>query len=35
MDKKMEYVTPELVVIELVPDETISLGCWPGAPSSC
>lgn len=30
-----KYTKPVLVKIEIVPGETVSLGCWRAAPSSC
>lgn len=32
---KQEYEKPELIEIELVSEETVSLGCWRTVPSSC
>lgn len=32
---KKEYTKPELIVVEIVADETISLSCWNTAPSGC
>lgn len=34
MEKK-EYNPPKLTVVEIVADETISLGCWNTSPSGC
>ena len=34
MEKKV-YEKPTIEIIELVADETISLGCWRAVPSSC
>lgn len=31
----MKYEKPELIKVVVVPGETISLGCWRSAPSSC
>lgn len=35
MVEKEKYEAPELIEIELVTEETVSLGCWRSAPSSC
>ena len=35
MEGKEKYETPELIEIELVTEETVSLGCWRSVPSSC
>lgn len=32
---KKDYEAPKLILVELVAEETISLGCWRAAPSSC
>lgn len=32
---KMEYEKPDITVINIVADETISLSCWNTAPSGC
>jgi hypothetical protein len=32
---KKEYTKPVITLVELVADETISLGCWNVAPSGC
>ena len=33
--EKIQYSKPVVEKIELVADETLSLGCWQSAPSSC
>lgn len=32
---KKTYIKPTVEIIKLVADETISIGCWQAAPSSC
>lgn len=33
--QKKKYKKPSVGTVKLQPEETISLGCWRGAPSTC
>lgn len=35
MLEKEKYEAPELIEVELVTEETVSLQCWRSVPSSC